>query len=99
MWSEPRGRFQLPLGSLNVYDKSIRSTLIVYGMSKAPAAKRMGRPPKKDGPAVVVPARLPPALASAVDAWAAASEQPMTRSEAIRRLVELGLAKGKGKAR
>jgi hypothetical protein len=37
-------------------------------------------------------------MIAAVDAWAAAREQPVTRSEAIRRLVELGL-KAKGKAR
>lgn len=38
----------------------------------------------------MVPARLPPALAAAVDAWAAETGG-ITRSEAIRRLVELGL--------
>jgi hypothetical protein len=46
----------------------------------------------------LVGARFPPPLIEAIDAWGAASEQPITRSEAIRRLVELGL-KSKGKSR
>ena len=59
--------------------------------------KKRGRPATGKNPAVVV--RFPPAIIGTIDAWGAASEQPMTRSEAIRRLVELGLQKGKGKAR
>jgi hypothetical protein len=43
-----------------------------------------------------VPVRIPRDVIDLIDAWAAASEQPLTRSEAIRRLVELGL-KAKGK--
>jgi len=35
--------------------------------------------------------RLPPELAGNVDRWAAAQEDAPTRSEAIRRLVEIGL--------
>jgi len=45
----------------------------------------------------MIGARFDPATVAAIEAWAAASGQPMTRSEAIRRLVELGLQKGKGK--
>jgi hypothetical protein len=41
-----------------------------------------------------IPARLEPATLTSLDAWAAAND--MSRSEAIRRLVELGL-KVKGK--
>jgi hypothetical protein len=41
-----------------------------------------------------IPARLEPATVAALDAWAAAYD--LSRSEAIRRLVELGL-KAKGK--
>jgi hypothetical protein len=58
-------------------------------MSKGKQAKRMGRPPKEEGAAAVVPARLPPALATAVDAYAAGAG--ITRSEAVRRLIEAGL--------
>lgn len=57
--------------------------------------KKRGRPATGKDP--MVGARFPPELLAAVDAWGAASEQPMTRAEAIRRLVELGLQKGKGK--
>ena len=45
----------------------------------------------------MIGARFDPATVAAIDAWAATSEQPLTRSEAIRRLVERGLQKGKGK--
>jgi hypothetical protein len=58
-------------------------------MSKSMRTKKMGRPPKEEGPAVVVPARLPPALAAAVDHYARGNG--ITRSEAVRQLIELGL--------
>jgi len=58
--------------------------------------KKRGRPATGKDP--LIGARFPPPLIEAIDAWGAASEQPMTRSEAIRRLVEMGLAaKAKGK--
>jgi hypothetical protein len=44
-----------------------------------------------------VPTRFPEDQIAAIDAWAAAGEKPVTRSEAIRRLVEMGLAKGKAR--
>ncbi|MGD9884904.1 MAG: hypothetical protein AB7F22_35680 [Reyranella sp.] len=50
--------------------------------------KKRGRPATGKDP--LIGARFPPALIEAIDAWSAASEQPMTRSEAIRRLVEQG---------
>ena len=40
--------------------------------------------------------KMDQSLTSAIDGWIAQHEQPMTRSEAIRRLVEMGL---KGKTR
>jgi hypothetical protein len=46
-----------------------------------------GRPATGKNPQVVI--RMPAALIAAVDAWGAANEA--IRSEAIRRLVELGL--------
>jgi Ribbon-helix-helix protein, copG family len=57
--------------------------------------KKRGRPATGRDP--LVGARFPPPLIETIDAWAAASEQPVTRSEAIRRLVELRLAKGKAR--
>jgi len=51
-----------------------------------------------EGGSVFAGVRLPAALAAAVDEWAA--WLGVRRSEAIRRLIEAGLAaKGKGKAR
>jgi len=58
-------------------------------MSKNKQVKRMGRPPKPEGPAVVAPVRLPPPIAEAVDAWAETAG--LNRSEAMRRLIEAGL--------
>jgi hypothetical protein len=52
--------------------------------------KRIGRPPTGKDPIVGV--RFPKEAIAEIDAWAKASKT--TRSEAIRRLVELGL-KGK----
>jgi len=49
--------------------------------------KRRGRPATGKDP--LVSARLPPALVAEVEAWATANAA--SRSEAIRRLVELGL--------
>jgi hypothetical protein len=54
--------------------------------------KRLGRPPK-GGRDPHVAARMPRTLIAGVDTWAAAND--IGRSEAIRRLVELGLKKGK----
>jgi hypothetical protein len=51
-------------------------------------AKRRGRPPK-GGRDPHVAARMPRTLIDGVDAWAAAND--VGRSEAIRRLVQLGL--------
>jgi len=53
--------------------------------------KRRGRP--ATGRAALVSSRFPDPVVAAVDAWATANET--TRSNAIRRLVELGLKKGK----
>jgi len=58
--------------------------------------KKVGRPKKKGGVHPVSAVRLPPEISTAVDAWAASQEDTPGRSEAIRRLVEIGL-KAKGK--
>ena len=71
-----------------------------YGTTKymkkasAVAPKMRGRPAVKGGRDPHIAARMPPALIAAVDAWAEANET--SRSDAFRRLVELGL-KAKGK--
>ena len=51
--------------------------------------KSRGRPKKQGGVDPVSAVRLPATLAKQVDAWGRAHEA--SRSEAIRRLVELGL--------
>jgi len=62
--------------------------------------KSRGRPKKKGGVYPVSAVRLPPKLAAAIDAWASGQEDEPGRSEAIRRLVELGLkAKAKTKTK
>jgi hypothetical protein len=53
--------------------------------------KRRGRPATGKDP--LVSTRMPMALIAEIDAWADGSD--VKRSEAIRRLVELGLKKGK----
>jgi len=53
--------------------------------------KSRGRPKKKGGVYPVTAVRLPPALGAEVDKWAGLQADAPTRSEAIRRLVELGL--------
>jgi hypothetical protein len=53
--------------------------------------KSRGRPKKKGGVDPVTAIRLPAKLSDAVDAWASSQDDKPGRSEAIRRLVELGL--------
>jgi hypothetical protein len=53
--------------------------------------KSRGRPKKKGGVYPVTAVRLSPALGAEVDKWAGSQTDAPTRSEAIRRLVELGL--------
>jgi len=53
--------------------------------------KSRGRPKKKGGVYPVTAVRLPPVVGAEVDKWAGAQADAPTRSEAIRRLVELGL--------
>lgn len=58
--------------------------------------KKRGRPATGKDP--MIGARFAPSTVAAIDAWADDSGDGCTRSEAIRRLVELGL-KANGKAR
>ena len=66
-------------------------------MPKKPVAKKRGRPVTV-GATMFVGIKLQPALVNLIDGWAARADGHVTRSEAIRRLVELGL-KAKEKAR
>jgi hypothetical protein len=61
------------------------------------APKKRGRP-SKGGRYPLVAARFPPPLIETIDGWAAKAGDGVSRSEAIRRLVELGL-KAKGTKR
>jgi hypothetical protein len=58
---------------------------------KVTPKKKRGRPATGRDPHVT--ARMPPTLVADVEAWAAANET--SRSDAFRRLVELGLSNGK----
>ncbi|TYL96167.1 hypothetical protein FXB40_12710 [Bradyrhizobium rifense] len=58
--------------------------------------KSRGRPKKAGGVYPVSAVRLSPEVGAAVDKWAGSQADTPTRSEAIRRLVEIGL-KAKGK--
>jgi hypothetical protein len=53
--------------------------------------KSRGRPKKAGGVYPVSAVRLPPDVGRAVDQWAESQDDQPTRSEAIRRLVEIGL--------
>jgi hypothetical protein len=53
--------------------------------------KPRGRPKKAGGVDPVTAVRLPTKTSAAVEAWAAKQDDEPGRSEAIRRLVELGL--------
>jgi metal-responsive CopG/Arc/MetJ family transcriptional regulator len=57
--------------------------------------KSRGRPRKVGGVYPVTAVRLPPELGAAVDKWAASQDGAPTRSEAIRRLVEMALQASK----
>jgi hypothetical protein len=76
----------LPFGSPFWYTESMKKSIKVH-------QKRIGRPATGRDPAVTV--RLPETVLGDVETWAAKQEGDLNRSQAIRRLVELGL---KGKA-
>jgi hypothetical protein len=58
--------------------------------------KRIGRPPVG---AILIGVRVPPAGVAELDAWIKKHSPDLSRPEAIRRLVELGLASAKPLAR
>ncbi|WP_249167159.1 hypothetical protein [Bradyrhizobium sp. JYMT SZCCT0428] len=69
--------------------KQIYGTTKYMKKSSAVAPKRRGRPAIKGGRDPHIAARMPPALIAAVEAWAETNKT--SRSDAFRRLVELGL--------
>ena len=75
----------LPLGLHFVYTLIMKNAISVH-------KKPRGRPASGQDP--LISARIPSEVISAIEAWRV--KQGVTRSEAIRRLVELGL-KVKGK--
>jgi hypothetical protein len=58
--------------------------------------KKRGRPPT-GGRDPMIGARFPQELTARVDAWAKQTDGGIPRADAIRRLVELGLSKGKAR--
>jgi hypothetical protein len=78
---EPGPKFALLLGLIFCYTKNMKQSIKV-----TPKRKR-GRPATGRDPHVT--SRMPQTLIDQVERWAASNEA--TRSEAIRRLVELGL--------
>jgi hypothetical protein len=83
---EPGRKLQLPLGLLIWYHISMK------GARKNGTKKKRGRPATGQG--LQIGTRWPSETVAIIDAWAAAQEDGPGRSEAIRRLVEIGL-KGK----
>ena len=77
----------LPLGLLFWYTKHMRKSIL------SRTGKKIGRPPTG---AESVHLRVLPDQSAAIDTWIAKQKEPdLTRPEAIRRLVDLGL-KAKG---
>jgi len=75
-------KLPLPPGSHFWYTINMKKTITVH-------QKRRGRPATGRDPAVTI--RLPEAVLAKVEHWAMAQEDQPPRSQAIRRLVELGL--------
>ena len=73
----------LHLGSLFWYTANMRKSIKVH------QKKKVGRPATGRDPAVTI--RLPKAVLEAVKAWSLSQDDNPNRSQAIGRLVELGL--------
>jgi hypothetical protein len=84
---EPGRKCQLPLGLLSCYTKSMKKAAPVK-------QKVMGRP--RTGITPLMGFRADPVIRASIVRWAEKQPDMPTLSEAIRRLVELGL-KAKGK--
>ena len=86
-----------PGGSGNFLPARIYGITRFMAKSIKVAPKKRGRPPS-GGRDPIVPTRFPKNQIKAIDAWATHAGEGVTRSEAIRRLVEIGL-KATAKAR
>jgi hypothetical protein len=82
----PGRKLQLPLGPLLCYTKSMKK-------ARAVKQKVMGRP--RTGITPLMGFRADPVIRAAIVKWAENQPDTPSLSEAIRRLVELGLKKGK----
>ena len=79
---------QLPIGSLKFYvSHKMRKESIPVTQKK----RARGRPATGQDPTLTV--RLPMDLRSAIETWAKQQKDVPSRSEAIRRLIEAGLAR------
>ena len=93
-WVRAGGKLELPIGSLTFYVSH------KMGKESIPVTQKKrgrGRPATGQDPTLTV--RLPMDLRSAIETWAKQQKDRPSRSEAIRRLIELGLvAKGKNRS-
>ena len=90
-------RIYSPAEVVEMFSPAVRPTERVL-IEKARAVgcyHKIGRKMVFTGRDPAVTSRLPEDVIEAIDAWAAKQKDEMSRSEAIRRLVELGLKKGK----
>ena len=85
-WVRAGGKLQLPIGSLTFYVSH------KMGKESIPVTQKKrgrGRPPTGQDPTLTV--RLPMDLRSAIETWAKQQKDTPSRSEAIRRLIEIAL--------
>ena len=87
---EPSGGLPLPFGSHLRYNLNMAKKVKVI-------PKKRGRPATGRDPLVAL--RLPPSLVSQIEKWVGKQDSGLSRSEAIRRLVEKGLASAQPSAR
>src|SRR5258706_164834 len=80
------------LGGAPVFPTGFKDCILNKQSTKKAIPKRRGRPATGKAPSRTF--RLSDEFMGKVDAWAAAQKDEPRRSEAIRRLVELGLRKG-----
>jgi hypothetical protein len=83
-WVRAGGKLQLPIGSLQVF----RNTEIAKE-SITVIQKKRGRPATGQDPVLTV--RLPRSTRLAIENWAREQKDRPSRSEAIRRLIEIAL--------
>ena len=85
-WVRAGGELALAIG-LN-FQYTVKMTEVNTSIQKK---RGRGRPPRPGGVDPVVPVRLPKKVLAAVDKWAM-TQKTESRSDAIRQLVERGLA-------